>query len=108
MDPTDAETMSPALLDCRDLSKTFVSHRASVEALRGVNVTLRSGDFVAIQGSSGSGKSTLLYLAGGLMHPTDGRVSMNGTDLYALSAEERARYREILASSSSSSIWCLT
>ena len=67
---------------------------ATVEVLKGVNLTLKKGDFVAILGPSGSGKSTLLHIAGGLDIPTEGGVYLFGKRIDNLPEAERDRYRK--------------
>ncbi len=71
--------MSNPLLDVRGLVKTYDNER--VQALRGVDVTIDAGEYVAISGPSGSGKSTLLHLLGGLDTPTSGEVLFRGSPL---------------------------
>jgi putative ABC transport system ATP-binding protein len=66
------------------LHKVFVSGDNRVEALRGVSLRVRRGEFVAVMGPSGSGKSTLLHLVGGLDAPSAGRIRINGEDLSRL------------------------
>jgi ABC-type lipoprotein export system ATPase subunit len=80
--------MNP-ILDIRDLTKTY----GAVRAVDGVSLTLQAGEFVSIQGPSGCGKSTLLLAAGGLLRPEAGTVTVAGQDPYALSAEQRAKFR---------------
>jgi ABC-type lipoprotein export system ATPase subunit len=59
----------------------------------GISLTVAPGEFVAVQGPSGCGKTTLLLAAGGLLQPSSGLVLVNGQDPYALSPEDRARFR---------------
>lgn len=66
---------------------------AELAILKGITLEIKSGESVAIVGASGSGKSTLLGLLAGLDEATDGRVEIDGTDLGALSEDERARFR---------------
>jgi ABC-type lipoprotein export system ATPase subunit len=67
---------SPALLEVRDLRKCY--ENGTIEALRGVSLSVAAGDFLAITGASGSGKSTLLHLLGGLDVASDGAVLFRG------------------------------
>jgi len=77
----------------RGLTKAFGTGAGRVEALRGLDLTVRPGEFVAIMGTSGSGKSTLLHLLAGLDRPTSGSILLGGTDLAVLSEDERALLR---------------
>jgi putative ABC transport system ATP-binding protein len=61
--------------------------------LEGVSFTVREGEFVALMGPSGSGKTTLLTVVGAMNHPTEGSVTVDGIDVYALSEERRADFR---------------
>jgi putative ABC transport system ATP-binding protein len=83
----------PAVLVGRDLRKDYPMNRQAVHALRGVSLTVQSGEFVAIAGPSGSGKSTLLQLIGGIDTPTSGVVEILGTPLNDLSDRELTRLR---------------
>jgi putative ABC transport system ATP-binding protein len=64
-----------------------------VEALRGIDLTIRHGEFVAVMGPSGSGKSSLLHLLAGLDHPTTGSIRVGGNDLASLDEDARALLR---------------
>lgn len=74
-------------------SKTYALHGEPVTALDGVTLKIEAGEFVSIVGPSGSGKSTLLLLMGGMLSPSDGNVSIDNTDIYDLSPNERSRFR---------------
>lgn len=65
-----------------------------VEALKGIDISVRRGEFVGIMGPSGSGKSTLLHLMGGIEKPTEGRVLFEGRDISDLSEDELAKLRK--------------
>ena len=82
-----------AILDVRRLKKTFQSDGVPVRALRGVDLTLADGEFVAIMGPSGSGKSTLLNLVAGLDTPSDGEIELANIALSGKGEGELARLR---------------
>jgi putative ABC transport system ATP-binding protein len=81
------------LLAGHDLEKTYTGGAAPVTALRGVSLTLESGDFVALMGPSGCGKSTLLHLCGAMDRPTAGRLAIEGRDLTSLDDDALTRLR---------------
>ncbi len=81
------------LVEIRALVRRYGKGHAAVEALRGVDLVIDHGEFVAVLGRSGSGKSTLLNLLSGLDSPTAGEVCVAGEDLAGLSGDELARYR---------------
>ena len=81
------------MLIAKDLEKLYRSGDRSLSVLRNVNLTIDEGAFVAILGPSGSGKTTLLGLLAGLDTPSTGTVRVAGTDLGALTEDERARFR---------------
>ena len=85
--------MSDPLVRIRELRKSFRTGGDTIEGLRGIDVTIESGDCVAIVGSSGVGKSTLLHILGTLDHPTSGTVEFRGEDVFAKSRDELARFR---------------
>ena len=68
------------LLETVDLKKTYHVGKVDVEALRGVSITVNSGEFVAIMGPSGCGKSTLMHLLGAMTRATSGKVLVEGRD----------------------------
>lgn len=79
-----------------DVTKVFDSAAGRVAALRGINISITKGEFVAIVGPSGSGKSTLLNIIGALDKPTSGKVYINGIDVFALADSELATMRNHL------------
>lgn len=81
------------VLDVKNLTKRYQDGERSVDALRGVTLEVRAGEFVAIMGASGSGKSTLLHLAGGLDRPTAGTICVDGQDLNAMGDAARTVFR---------------
>ncbi len=80
-------------VEARSLTKTFRDDEVDVHALRGVDLEVERGEFVAVMGPSGSGKSTLLHLLGGLDSPTSGEVVVGGRPLAALSRTQLAAVR---------------
>ncbi len=81
------------ILETKDLCKYYGSGATEVRALDGVNMSVESGEFVAIVGTSGSGKSTLLHMLGGLDRPTSGSVTVDGQKLFDLSDEALTIFR---------------
>jgi ABC-type lipoprotein export system ATPase subunit len=75
------------------LHKTYVIGRRTLEVLRGVNLTVKRGELLALRGASGAGKSTLLHLLGGLDTPNRGEIWFGGENLATLSRLARARAR---------------
>jgi putative ABC transport system ATP-binding protein len=75
------------ILEAHDLVKRYPLSSGSVEALRGVSLSVAKGEFVAIMGTSGSGKSTMLHLLGGLDRPTSGEVVIDGINISRLNDE---------------------
>jgi putative ABC transport system ATP-binding protein len=82
-----------AILQTENLVMTYRVGKVDVNALRGVNLAVEAGEFVAIMGPSGCGKSSLLHILGGLLKPTAGRVLVDGEDLAAVSDAERTDIR---------------
>lgn len=82
-----------AIIRTEKLTKLYQMGPVQVHALRGVSMTVATGEFVALMGASGSGKSTLMHLLGCLDRPTAGRYWLEGRDVSKLSADERAQVR---------------
>jgi putative ABC transport system ATP-binding protein len=90
----DVESVATApILEARDVTKVYELGRTSVEALRGVTLSVAPGEFVALMGPSGSGKSTLLQLLGGLDRPSSGSIVFEGRDISALTDAQATRLR---------------
>ena len=81
------------ILSAENLYKTYVTSSGEVHALNGVSAVFEKGLFYAIIGRSGSGKSTLMHILSGLDRPTEGKVVINGTDLFSYSDEKMAIFR---------------
>jgi putative ABC transport system ATP-binding protein len=81
------------LIRCEDLWKIYRLGDVEVQALRGLDLSIESGEFVAIMGSSGSGKSTFMNILGCLDQPTKGRYWLNGVDVAGLRADHLADIR---------------
>lgn len=81
------------LIQTNQLIKIYGSGENALRALDGVNLSVERGEFVSVVGSSGSGKSTLLHLLGGIDVPTEGTVTIDGTDLYSLSPDPLTIFR---------------
>ena len=86
-------TTATAVLECRQLAKTFRQGGERLEVLKGIDLQVGRGERLAIIGSSGSGKSTLLHLLGGLDMPTAGSVWVTGQELSRLGDASRGRLR---------------
>ena len=88
--PTSA---SPAVLEARDIRKTFKQGPVTIEVLQGARLAVLPGERVAIVGASGSGKTTLLQILGGLDRPTSGQVLVDGQDIHGLREDDRGSLR---------------
>jgi len=88
--------VSTPVLVARGLVRRLGVGAAAREVLRGVDITIDEGEFVALVGPSGSGKSTLLYLLGGLDHPDAGSVEIDGEDLATVGDDDLAKLRNRL------------
>lgn len=81
------------ILEIKSLKKYYGKGANLVKAVDGVDLSIEEGEFVAIAGSSGSGKSTLLHMMGGLDKPTEGKVLIDGKDLYSMNDDILAIFR---------------
>ncbi|MFO1080991.1 MAG: ABC transporter ATP-binding protein [Reyranellaceae bacterium] len=81
------------MLVCRGLRKQYVTERGPVAAVDGIDLEVPAGRFVAIIGRSGSGKSSLMAMIGGLSRPSQGEVQIDGTDIWGLSDDALADFR---------------
>ena len=82
-----------AMIELQKVIKTYKNAAGEFTVLKGVNLLLRKGEFVAIVGKSGSGKSTLLNMITGIDHPSSGKVVIGGTDIYQMSESARSLWR---------------
>lgn len=86
---------SEVVLELRDVVKTYNSGNTQFNALDGVSLEIRKGEFVSITGPSGSGKSTLMHIIGLLDNPTSGQVLLNGKDISKLKENQLAQIRNV-------------
>jgi putative ABC transport system ATP-binding protein len=92
-EPVAGPAPAAPILEARDVTKRYELGKTTVEALRGVTMAVKAGEFVALMGPSGSGKSTLLQLLGGLDQPTSGSVVFEGADISHLSDAQATKLR---------------
>src|SRR6266699_7318662 len=81
------------IIKADSLEKIYRVGKVDVQALRGIDLTVQEGEFLAVMGPSGCGKSTMLHLMGGLLTPTNGRIIIDGEDLTAASDSRRTDIR---------------
>jgi ABC-type lipoprotein export system ATPase subunit len=81
------------LIEARQVTKSYTLGRRSLEVLKGIDLSVRVGEFLALRGASGAGKSTLLHLLGGLDRVTDGEVLMDGRRLSGMSRSQLSQLR---------------
>ncbi|MFN8490711.1 MAG: ABC transporter ATP-binding protein [Caldilineaceae bacterium] len=87
------QTGKPPVIDIKDMTKVYIMGQNEVHALRGVSLTVREGEYVAIIGASGSGKSTLMNMIGLLDRPTSGTYHIRGAEVSSLSKDRMADMR---------------
>ncbi|HLY60182.1 MAG TPA: ABC transporter ATP-binding protein [Terriglobia bacterium] len=81
------------IIATEDLKKVYRIGKVNVPALRGVDLIVQEGEFLAVVGPSGCGKSTLLHILGGLTPPTSGKVCVDGNDFSTMGDADRTRFR---------------
>ena len=91
--PTLSQHTSAPILRAQGLSKTYRMGDSTLHVLKGVDLSVKTGEFLAIEGRSGSGKSTLLHLLGALDAADGGSIEYNGQDIARIPAAERSRLR---------------
>jgi putative ABC transport system ATP-binding protein len=89
----DFPVQTPLAVRIENVSRHYQMGETLVRAVDGISIDIRAGEFVALLGASGSGKSSLLNLVAGLDRPTSGAVTVDGSDLAALSRGQLAKYR---------------
>ena len=82
-----------AFIELNNVKKIFHSGNEAYEALKGITLSINTGEFVAVMGPSGSGKSTLLSIIGGLSHPTSGVITVDGISLGSLGQNKLSDFR---------------
>jgi putative ABC transport system ATP-binding protein len=92
MSNSHADSLFP-LVEIRQLTKSYIRGKQTLEVLHGINLDILEGDFVALMGPSGSGKTTLLNLIGGIDSPTSGLLKINDQRIDELSGNELAAWR---------------
>ena len=94
---SDDTSDTDSIIEVRGLHKTYRVGDVAVEVLKGIDLSIAAGEFLAVMGPSGSGKSTLLYLIGGMERPTSGSVTIKGIDVAAMDdrAASLLRRREV-------------
>ncbi|MCI4438883.1 ABC transporter ATP-binding protein [archaeon] len=85
--------LTPTVVQVEDLYKDYVLRGGAVHALRGINLSVRRGEYIAVMGPSGSGKTTLFNMIGGLDKPTKGTVKIDNVDLSKMSSKQLAWVR---------------
>ncbi|KXK25420.1 MAG: putative ABC transporter ATP-binding protein [Chloroflexi bacterium OLB15] len=91
--PPVNEQGRPAIIDIRGVTKMYTMGEVEVHALRGIDLQIYDGEFVAIMGPSGSGKSTLMNILGALDQPSSGEYYLDGVNVSKMSENELARTR---------------
>jgi putative ABC transport system ATP-binding protein len=82
-----------SIINAKNIHRTFGEGALTTHVLKGIDVTVEAGEFLAIMGKSGAGKSTLMYQLSVLDEPTQGEIIVNGTDIIQLTEKERTSFR---------------
>jgi lipoprotein-releasing system ATP-binding protein len=85
--------MSETLVKVKNIRKSFQKNGLKLDVLNGIDLEIKSGDFITIMGPSGAGKSTFLHILGLLDHPTEGQIWYRDTEITTFSHEEESRFR---------------
>jgi putative ABC transport system ATP-binding protein len=93
MKTSQSKTKKKVLIEVKNITKTFTDGPVATHVLKGIDLEIYEGEFVAIMGRSGAGKSTLLYQMSLLDNPTGGSITLNGHNVDRLNNEERTRFR---------------
>jgi putative ABC transport system ATP-binding protein len=89
----ESENINEYIIECKDLTKTFVDGDKETKVLKGVNIQIKKGEFVAIMGRSGAGKSTCMYQLSLLDEPTSGEILIEGENTHDMNERERSKFR---------------
>lgn len=81
------------IVEVRDLKKIYKGDQLQVNAINGIDLTIKKEEFVVITGTSGSGKSTLMHMIGGVDEPTSGQIWIDGEEMTALTEKRKAAFR---------------
>lgn len=87
--------MSRKIIEASKVCKSYFLGKGELKVLKGIDLTIDAGEIIALIGASGAGKSTLLHILGTLDRPTSGTVSYDGTDIFSLSDEKLAHFRNL-------------
>lgn len=93
MNDLSSKTQLSCIVEARDLVKSYKMGQKTIEVLRGVNLRIFKGDYLAIKGASGAGKSTLLHLIGGLDAPDSGDILFNGVPINRFDSYQLSKWR---------------
>jgi|AntRauTorckE6833_2_1112554.scaffolds.fasta_scaffold00401_8 putative ABC transport system ATP-binding protein len=81
------------IIEAKGIKKTYISGKIETPVLKGIDISVREGEFLSIMGRSGAGKSTLMYQLSLLDEPTEGEINVDGTDILSLKNREKTLFR---------------